>query len=245
MGSEDCVEAHEKILRLPLRGEQEREVIRVLLHCMLAEKIFNPYYALLAVKLAKTAKGHRTTLQFALWDYFKAIQGDDDGDEEVEEEEEGKKKNPKIKKGEEEDGKKLSAIQIASLARFTALLVARYALPLSMLKAAKLSPADIEVASSRHLFFFRLFFRHLFSSCKDVGAVKDVFERLAAQRRQIAETVVSIQGFLKSSVGPWLANMDQVEGGKLKQKMDVDELLRRCRMAEKTLAASKSARTAF
>ena len=242
MGSEDCIEAHEKILRLPIRGEQEREVVRVLLHCMFAEKAWNPYYALLAVKLAKTSKGHRTTLQFSLWDYFKSIQEEDDEDED---QPAGKRK----KKG-DDDGQKLTATQLASLARFSALLVSRYALPLSMLKAARLSSSEMEAASSRHLFFWRLFFRHLLSSCKDVGAVKEVFERLAAHRKQLSETVGSVQGFLKSFVGPWLASMDVREwlaaGGKKssQSRMDVDELLRRCRAAEKTLAATKASSAA-
>lgn len=103
MGSEDCVEAHEKLLRLPLRGEQEREVVRVLLHCCLAEASWNPFYGLLAVKLAVSSKGHRMTLQFALWDAFK-------------------------------DLKQYSTPQLVSLARLTALLVAKHALPLVMLK---------------------------------------------------------------------------------------------------------------
>ena len=35
MGSEDCVDAVEKLLRLGLRGEQEREVARVTVECCL------------------------------------------------------------------------------------------------------------------------------------------------------------------------------------------------------------------
>lgn len=35
MGSEDCMEAFEKLSRLPLKGEQDRELLRVLLHCCL------------------------------------------------------------------------------------------------------------------------------------------------------------------------------------------------------------------
>lgn len=35
MGSEDCMEAFEKLTRLPLKGEQDREIIRVLVNCCL------------------------------------------------------------------------------------------------------------------------------------------------------------------------------------------------------------------
>lgn len=71
MGSADCVEALEKLLRLPLRGEQEREVSRVLVDCCLQEKAWNPYYGLLAAKLCGASKNHKTSLQFCLWDHIK------------------------------------------------------------------------------------------------------------------------------------------------------------------------------
>ena len=35
MGSEDCVDAVEKLLRLGLKGEQEREIVRVTVDCCL------------------------------------------------------------------------------------------------------------------------------------------------------------------------------------------------------------------
>ena len=47
----------------PLQGEQEREVVRVLLHCCLAESSWNPYYGHLALKLARSSKAHRMTMQ--------------------------------------------------------------------------------------------------------------------------------------------------------------------------------------
>ena len=38
-------------------------MVRVLLHCCLAEKSWNPYYGLLALKLARGSKAHRMTMQ--------------------------------------------------------------------------------------------------------------------------------------------------------------------------------------
>ncbi len=78
-------------------------MVRVLMHCCLAERGWNPYYGFLALKLAQSSKAHRMTLQFSLWDQFKALD-------------------------------KSSAAQLGSLARLAALVVARGALPLSMLK---------------------------------------------------------------------------------------------------------------
>lgn len=39
MGSEDCIDAAEKLLRLGLKGEQEREVVRVTVECCLQVRL--------------------------------------------------------------------------------------------------------------------------------------------------------------------------------------------------------------
>lgn len=39
MGSEDCVDAVEKLLRLGLKGEQEREIVRVTVECCLQVRL--------------------------------------------------------------------------------------------------------------------------------------------------------------------------------------------------------------
>lgn len=75
MGSEDAVDALEKLLRLNLKGQQEREVVRVTVDCCLHEASWNPYYAHLLTRLCGTSKGHKMTFQFCLWDHFKEISG--------------------------------------------------------------------------------------------------------------------------------------------------------------------------
>ncbi|CAL8471329.1 g10871 [Coccomyxa elongata] len=77
MGAQDCADASERLLRLPLKGEAEREVVRVVLECCLQERSWNPYYAHLLASLVRAVKGHRITLQFCLWDHFKQL---DEGD---------------------------------------------------------------------------------------------------------------------------------------------------------------------
>ena len=42
MGSEDCVDAVEKLLRLGLKGEQEREIVRVTVDCCLQVRCLAP-----------------------------------------------------------------------------------------------------------------------------------------------------------------------------------------------------------
>lgn len=48
------------------------------MQCCLREKNWNPYYAHLIAKLCKSGiPGHKTTLQYCLWDHFKDIDGMD------------------------------------------------------------------------------------------------------------------------------------------------------------------------
>ncbi|KAJ3037157.1 hypothetical protein HK097_003599, partial [Rhizophlyctis rosea] len=82
MSSEDCADAMERLLKLRLKDKQEREIVRVLLHCCAQEKVYNPYYALVAQKFCGHGHGFKITLQFALWDSVKAMGADGaDGEE--------------------------------------------------------------------------------------------------------------------------------------------------------------------
>ncbi|CAN0846536.1 Nucleolar MIF4G domain-containing protein 1 [Linum grandiflorum] len=73
MSGEDYVDAFEKLLRLNLKGEQDREIMRVLVQCCLKEKVFNKYYTVLASKLCKHEKNHKYTLQYCIRDHFKEL----------------------------------------------------------------------------------------------------------------------------------------------------------------------------
>eukprot|EP00232_Nephroselmis_pyriformis_P028278 CAMPEP_0182860634 /NCGR_PEP_ID=MMETSP0034_2-20130328/5026_1 /TAXON_ID=156128 /ORGANISM="Nephroselmis pyriformis, Strain CCMP717" /LENGTH=210 /DNA_ID=CAMNT_0024992455 /DNA_START=348 /DNA_END=980 /DNA_ORIENTATION=- len=73
MGSEDYLDAFEKLLRLGLKGAQEREIIRVIMHCLLTEKGYNPYYAHLLIRLCSHEHNHKFTLQYCMWDHFREV----------------------------------------------------------------------------------------------------------------------------------------------------------------------------
>ena len=51
VGSSDCEDALEKILRLNLKGAQEREIARVIVECCSQEGSYNPFYAHLAERV--------------------------------------------------------------------------------------------------------------------------------------------------------------------------------------------------
>ncbi|EJU04882.1 ARM repeat-containing protein [Dacryopinax primogenitus] len=69
----DYVNAHEQLSQLKLTEIQQREIIRVLLHCCGIEKTYNPFYALVAQELCKDSHSHKVTLQFCLWDFLREL----------------------------------------------------------------------------------------------------------------------------------------------------------------------------
>ncbi|XP_026328039.1 nucleolar MIF4G domain-containing protein 1 homolog [Hyposmocoma kahamanoa] len=59
MSAEDYMDAFEKLQHLGLRGQQDREIVHVLLACCLNEKTYNPYYAVLGQKLCDTDRKYQ------------------------------------------------------------------------------------------------------------------------------------------------------------------------------------------
>ncbi|ETV98404.1 hypothetical protein, variant [Aphanomyces invadans] len=73
MGASDFIEAYDAVVKLGLKDKQEREIIRVILHCCGSEAKYNPFYALLASKFALSDTRYKFTLQLAFWDVFKQM----------------------------------------------------------------------------------------------------------------------------------------------------------------------------
>jgi nucleolar MIF4G domain-containing protein 1 len=74
VGSEDFLDAFEKLIKLELKSKQDRDIVTVLLHCCMQEKRFNPYYAHLAMKLCSYNRNFQSTFKFAYWDRFKELE---------------------------------------------------------------------------------------------------------------------------------------------------------------------------
>ncbi|EGZ28953.1 hypothetical protein PHYSODRAFT_322555 [Phytophthora sojae] len=74
MGATDCFDAYERLLQLHLKEKQEREIVRVLLHCCGQENKFNKYYLVLAEKLCEMDQRYKFTFQLAFWDIFKQME---------------------------------------------------------------------------------------------------------------------------------------------------------------------------
>lgn len=86
------MDACERLSQLNLKEVQQREIVRVLLHCCgnvrpffipyktrapiglpHQEKSYNPYYTLIAQHLCRTSHSYKVTLQFCLWDFLRDL----------------------------------------------------------------------------------------------------------------------------------------------------------------------------
>ncbi|KAJ1676409.1 suppressor of glycerol defect, partial [Spiromyces aspiralis] len=136
MSSEDYIDAFERLMRLGLKEVQQREIIRVLIHCCgqvgraveVPEKVYNPFYTLIAHKLCAYDYSFRITLQYALWDFMRELGEFDVGG------------LGRISAKVDEDDltagsrKKVPLRRIANLARLYSWLIAKASLSLTVLK---------------------------------------------------------------------------------------------------------------
>ncbi|XP_053916344.1 nucleolar MIF4G domain-containing protein 1 isoform X2 [Cuculus canorus] len=74
MTCEDFLDAFEKLLRLGLKDQQEREIVHVTVYCCLQEKTYNPFYAFLADKFCRYERRFQVTFQFSIWDKIKDLE---------------------------------------------------------------------------------------------------------------------------------------------------------------------------
>ncbi|ANZ75021.1 BA75_03032T0 [Komagataella pastoris] len=77
ISAEDYVNAFEKLEKLRLKRQQQKEIPQILLHCVTMEDTYNPYYGFLAKKLCEDHL-MRKSFQFTLWDILKDFESHDD-----------------------------------------------------------------------------------------------------------------------------------------------------------------------
>lgn len=71
MSAEDYLDAFEKLLQLGIRDQ--KVIVTVLIHCCLSEKVYNPYYSVLAQKFCDCDRKYQLAVQFALWDRIREV----------------------------------------------------------------------------------------------------------------------------------------------------------------------------
>ncbi|CUS22716.1 LAQU0S06e04412g1_1 [Lachancea quebecensis] len=85
MSAQDFLDAFTNIEKLNLKNKQSLEIPRVLVHCLTMEGTsgsYNPFYALLAVKLCQHNHHIAKAFQFMFWDMTKKFEHEEDSDEE-------------------------------------------------------------------------------------------------------------------------------------------------------------------
>ncbi|KAH0585267.1 hypothetical protein H2248_008510 [Termitomyces sp. 'cryptogamus'] len=178
MSSEDYVDACERLSQLRLTEVQQRDIVRVLLHCCGNEKTYNPYYTLVCQQLCRTSHSYKITLQFSLWDFLRDLGEISVGGTEL------------IKNLKDDDGfdlKTVSPTRMRNVARAYGWWIAKDCVTLSILK-----PVDFTSLKKTTREFLREMLLQIFicsqrttplitSNAKDVpatrnrGAVEEIF----------------------------------------------------------------------
>ena len=183
MGSDDVADAAERLLRLGLPPAAERDILRVVLHCCLGEAVYNPFYEHVTSRLCTAVKRHRVTLQYCVWDAWKAVCVPGDG--------------------------AYDARQLSHLARFVAGTLLRGALPFSALRGADWSGAQtsgqaatdraaagLTSAHARRVAHLRLLLKALLLPPRTTGDVHALFLR-GAGRPQLAPLRAALLQFMR------------------------------------------------
>jgi len=157
MSSQDYLDALEKLQSLKFKKEsQRREVIRVLLHCIGSEVNYNPYYVILASRLAVEDIGTKYTLQYCLWDFLRDLGEKGVGGRSiVERDEEASDDEDSMSSGLVSEGR------IANVARAYGWWIAKGALSLSAMKVI-----DFTTLKSKAVDFLQQLLVHVFLSAQ-------------------------------------------------------------------------------
>jgi nucleolar MIF4G domain-containing protein 1 len=157
MSSQDYLDALEKLQSLKFKKEsQRREVIRVLLHCIGGEVNFNPYYVILASRLAIDDIGTKYTLQYCLWDFLRDLGEKGVGGRSIVERDEDA--------SDEEDRMSSGAVseeRIANVARAYGWWIAKGSLSLSAMRVI-----DFTTLKSRGILFLQQLLIHILLSAQ-------------------------------------------------------------------------------
>jgi nucleolar MIF4G domain-containing protein 1 len=73
LSSQDYIDATNQILKLGLRKGQQKEIIKVLIHCVQQESTYNYFYTLVVAQFIEYDPEFAYTYQFCLWDTYKLL----------------------------------------------------------------------------------------------------------------------------------------------------------------------------
>ncbi|KAJ4500804.1 hypothetical protein C8R41DRAFT_355219 [Lentinula lateritia] len=178
MSSDDYVDACERLSQLNLTEVQQREIVRVVLHCCGNEKVYNPYYVLVCQHLCTISHSYKITLQYCLWDFFRDLGETNVGGAEV------------IKGLQEGSGdnfgvKSISSTRIKNIAKAYAWWIAKDSVTLAVLK-----PIDFTMLKSQTQMFLQQLFVYLFLSSQSKSPLISANTSSSRNRSSIEEVFV-------------------------------------------------------
>ncbi|CAE6413936.1 unnamed protein product [Rhizoctonia solani] len=156
VSSDDYVDACERLTQLDLQETQQREIIRVVLHCCGNERTYNPFYTLVAHHLCQKSHSHRITLQYCLWDFLRSLGETQVGGE-------------AISRDEVPSGSEVSNSMISNYAKAYAWWLARGSVALTIFK-----PVEFLMLQSRTKHFFKSLFAQMIISSQSNSPLLDI-----------------------------------------------------------------------
>ncbi|KAJ7455339.1 hypothetical protein B0H11DRAFT_252563 [Mycena galericulata] len=180
MSSDDYVDACERLSQLTLTEVQQREIVRVLLHCCGNEKSYNPYYTLVCQHLCRSSHSYKITLQFCLWDFLRDLGELNVGGAEI-------IKN--LKDDEGFDVKSISSTRMKNIAKAYAWWIAKDCVTLGILK-----PVDFTVLKPQSRAFLKELLVQIFVSSQVATPVISVSAVSTTRNRGSVEEI-----FIKAS----------------------------------------------
>ncbi|KAJ4477246.1 hypothetical protein J3R30DRAFT_3734177 [Lentinula aciculospora] len=176
MSSDDYVDACERLSQLKLTEVQQREIVRVVLHCCGNEKVYNPYYALVCQHLCTISHSYKITLQYCLWDFFRDLGETNVGGAEV-------IKGLQNGGGHDDFGvKSISSTRIKSMAKAYAWWIAKDSITLTVLK-----PIDFTMLKPQTKMFLQQLFICLFLSSQSKSPLIGAAASSSRNRTSIEE----------------------------------------------------------
>ncbi|KAJ2388274.1 suppressor of glycerol defect, partial [Coemansia sp. RSA 2603] len=220
-GSSDYAEAFDALLRLDLKRTQTHDVVRVLVHCCGQEPVFNPYYALVGLRLCAHHASYRLTLQYALWDFLRELGEADVGG------------MSHVAEAQPTAALDVPLRRVVNLAKLYAWLVGRQGLSLAVLKTLTFARVGRQARV-----FLQVMFAALFGLFREMG------DRQARELADVFRRAVSVPEMCQ---GLLLFLRLFVRDGELVPEEDREVVRWGCRVAKQVFrsAAPSSAATAF
>jgi len=179
MSSDDYLDACERLAQLNLSEVQQREIVRVVLHCCGNEKLYNPYYTLVCQQLCQRSHAYKITLQFCLWDFLRDLGETNVGGAEV------------IKNLKDDGGrfevKTASSSRIKNMAKAYGWWIAKGCCSIAILK-----PVDFTVLKPQTRKFLRELLVHIFVASQTSSPIlaDDANEQASRNRGAVEEIFI-------------------------------------------------------